>query len=82
MPELTDYQKDVLRAAQENHIWINAFTLIGPSEATLADIGRSIVRMLKNEEDTIQGELHRPGAILAGIDGPSSRVLVVRVNQS
>lgn len=79
---LTEYERDVLKNADENHIWVNAFTLIRPQPATYENIGRAVVHKLISREDTIVSSLHRPGAILAGIDGPSSRELVVRINQS
>lgn len=41
------------KAACENHIWINAFSLIRPDEKTYADIGRAVVRMLQEQENLL-----------------------------
>lgn len=79
---LSKYERDVLQAAEENHIWINAFTLVRPTDKTLIEIGRAVVNMLATQEETIVAEFHRPGAIFADISGPMSRELVVRINQS
>ena len=36
--EIADYEQDVLKAAEENHIWINAFTLVRPTARQLLDV--------------------------------------------
>lgn len=43
----------VARQIAENHIWINAFSLINPSPETLQGIGSEVVRMLKNKDNLL-----------------------------
>lgn len=73
--KLTDYEKDVLRAAQENHIWLNAFSCIRPTPEFLQKLGANVLHMLKNDDLTI----------LAGDELSRSigyRDLIVRINKS
>lgn len=41
-------ESDVLKAVEDNHIWINAFAIINPTDETLVGIGRSVVNMLRS----------------------------------
>jgi hypothetical protein len=43
----------VLKAACENHVWVNAFTLVRPTEKVYADIGRAVVEMLNVKENLL-----------------------------
>jgi hypothetical protein len=43
----------VFEAAEKNHIWVNAFTLIRPTETTYADIGRAVVQMMQDRENLL-----------------------------
>lgn len=63
----TDAEK--VQLANERHLWINAFALIRPDEATLVDIGRSVVRMLQSSPmvDDLSG---------------SAKMVYIRVNAS
>lgn len=40
----------VLENAQKNHIWVNAFSIINPSDEVLKNIGKSVVDMLKQKQ--------------------------------
>lgn len=52
--DLTDTQcREIAGMAESNHIWINAFTLIRPSDETIMSIGRTVVEMLKQKENLI-----------------------------
>jgi hypothetical protein len=57
MSRATDLSDDACReiagAALVNHIWINAFTLVSPSDETLRDIGRAVVAMLREKENLL-----------------------------
>lgn len=70
------WRADVLKAADENHIWLNAFGCINPTDDFLKDVGRSVLRMLDSAETT---HVSRTGYLL---ELPSQRELVVRINKS
>jgi hypothetical protein len=38
------------KEATSNHIWINAFSTIRPTDEFLADIGRAVIRMVNQSE--------------------------------
>jgi hypothetical protein len=70
------YRRNVLAAAERNHIWVNAFSCIHPSDELCVQIGREVLRMLGEREST---HVSRCGHML---DLPSQRELVLRVNKS
>lgn len=41
--------REIAGAAEANHIWINAFSLINPSDDMLMSIGRTVVEMLREK---------------------------------
>ena len=43
----------VLKAAHDNHIWINAFSLVRPSDETYRNIGKTVVEMLQTKENLL-----------------------------
>lgn len=49
----TELKDAVLKAAQQNHIWVNAFTLINPSDETLQKIGSAVVQMMRQKENLL-----------------------------
>jgi hypothetical protein len=54
MPETNAELRDaVLKAVQDHHIWINAFTLINPTDETLRNIGRVIVEYLRDRANLL-----------------------------
>jgi len=42
-------ESDVIKAVSDNHIWINAFSLINPSDETALSVGRSVIAMLQDK---------------------------------
>jgi hypothetical protein len=42
--------EDFKAVAEANHIWLNAFSCINPSEKFLADVGRSVLNLLDQSE--------------------------------
>ena len=46
--EWTD--EEFRKEADANHIWINAFSCIRPTDEFLASIGRSVIRMVEQSE--------------------------------
>jgi hypothetical protein len=48
---ITDYtDAELVVEAKANHIWLNAFSCIRPSDEFLIDVGRSVLRMLEDSE--------------------------------
>jgi hypothetical protein len=43
----------VLKNARSNHIWVNAFTLVKPTEQTYANIGRAVVQMMQDKSNLL-----------------------------
>lgn len=77
-----ELKKAVLRAAQDNHLWVNAFSLIRPTDETLRNIGREVVSMLQRQENLLpayHGEKDRePISNLQTLTG----MLYLSINQS
>ena len=48
-----ELKEAVVKMAEANHIWINAFNIIKPSDDTLIALGRVIVQMLHREADLL-----------------------------
>lgn len=72
----------VLEQAQSNHIWINAFMLIRPTDEILISIGRQVVNMLR-EEDNLVPAYHgaKDNAPISDIQ-KLTKMLYLSVNQS
>jgi len=68
-----DWEARALRSARNNHIWLNAFSCVRPTEEFCAALGRQILDMLNETGNTIPSE-HR----LVGTE----RCLVLRINKS
>lgn len=41
---------DIVKAVQDNHIWLNAFNCINPTDEFLKDIGRMVIAKLNCRE--------------------------------
>ncbi len=67
------WRADALRSARENHIWLNAFWCLRPSEEFCAKVGREILARLNNPDLTILSENQLVG---------NERELVIRINKS
>ena len=72
---LTRYEADVLRSADGNHIWLNAFSCIRPTDEFKIGLANQILDMLADRECTIPSSY----AESFGLD---QRCLVVRINKS
>lgn len=46
-------KEQILEKVQQNHIWINAFTLIRPSDEVAKSIGYAIINMLKDKDNLL-----------------------------
>jgi hypothetical protein len=68
-----NYQADVMRSAASNHIWLNAFACVRPTDKFCADVGRQIIGMLSQPENLIEPDEHLC---------KHERELIVRINKS
>lgn len=41
-------QDQVIEAVEKNHLWVNAFLLIHPTDETALQLGRAVIAMLKD----------------------------------
>lgn len=68
--ELSTYQKAVLQSAEDNHIWMNAFRCIRPSDEFAQQVGHMVLSMLGKDPNLIDSELG------------TGKVLILRINKS
>lgn len=73
MKETRRYRTDVLRSAEENHIWLNAFGCIRPTDEFKLQLADVILRMLADPESLIEME---------PIGTLRQKCLVLRINKS
>ena len=71
-----------LKAACNDHIWVNAFTLIRPTEKIYAEIGKLVVDMLKNRENLLPSYTEGPEKKPVSAISRLSNVLYMSINQS
>lgn len=43
----------VLRAVEQNHIWVDSFSIIRPSDDVLKKIGQAVVNMLRQKDNLL-----------------------------
>ena len=46
-------KEQIIEKVQQNHIWINAFSLVRPNDETAKAIGYEIIRMLKDRDNLL-----------------------------
>ena len=46
-------KEQVLEAVEQNHIWINAFSLAEPNDETARQIGYTVIRWLEERENLL-----------------------------
>lgn len=73
--EREGYTEDVLRAVGENHLWLNAFSCIRPTEKFAAEVGFQVIRMLKERDRLINVRCPL-------LEGGREQELILRINQS
>lgn len=75
-----EYKDLVFQKSEENHIWINAFSCINPSDEFLANLGRMVLEKLNNKENLIPAKCITSPAMkkLAEL----SPQLILRINKS
>jgi len=75
---LTRYEADVLRSARDNHMWINAFACIRPSDDLKKSIGEYVLAKLADGESTIQADYDN-FKVLRDLKQPE---VIIRFNKS
>ena len=75
---LSRYEEDVLRSARENHMWVNAFATIRPSDELKRTIGAWVLEKLSDPGSTIQAD-YDDSEILRELNQPE---VVLRFNRS
>lgn len=73
------YRKDVIRTAKSNHIWLNGFSCIRPTDEFKLDLANSILAMLQQDENTILTNMSRPGYVFETV---GQRELILSINKS
>ena len=71
------YNASVLRSARENHIWLNAFSCIHPTDEWKIQLADAILAKLDNPDETILCN-HGGGPL----EDLGMRELIVRFNKS
>jgi hypothetical protein len=77
MTKKTRYEKDVLKSARGNHVWLNAFSCINPTKEFLEDTGREVVGMLDNSDNLILSDYDN-----SSFAKLKSKELILRINKS
>jgi hypothetical protein len=73
------YWADVRKSTEENHIWLNAFSCIRPTDEFKIQLAESILRKLGNPDRTIKSKHARPGFFFEDLD---QQELIIRINKS
>lgn len=81
MRVMTDYERQVIESAEKNHIWLNAFACIRPSDEFLIGIGRQVLDMLEQKENLIYPHQDSEIEAMRSI-GKLTPELILRVNKS
>ena len=76
-----ELKEKVIEAVEANHIYIDAFLLIKPSDEMYIRIGKSVVEMLKNENRLLPLYFENSGNEVTEIQRMTP-VLYLSVNQS
>ena len=48
-----ELKEKIIDKVDVNHIWINALSIINPSDDRCKEIGRTVINMLKNRENLL-----------------------------
>ncbi|NLF72375.1 MAG: hypothetical protein GX575_25345 [Candidatus Anammoximicrobium sp.] len=75
---LTRYEADVMRSVKTNHIWLNAFACIRPSDEFVLMVGRYVLGLLNEPENLILSDCDESEVLRA----LKMKELVVRINKS
>lgn len=76
--ELTDAQcREIAGMTETNHIWLNAMTMLKPTDEQLKAIGQAVVNMLNQKENLIPARADHDCSMAA-----LTPMLYLRINQS
>jgi len=75
---LTRYETDALRSAAQNHMWLNAFACIRPSDELKRQIGDYVLSKLADREALIQSD-DQGSKLLKALN---QKEVVIRFNKS
>ena len=78
---VTQYQRDVIKSAAQNHIWLNAFFCIRPTDEFKLSLANQILFMLNNADYLICDYQDSDDEVWREI-GKLTPELVVRFNKS
>ena len=48
-----DLKNEIIKAVENNHLWINAFMLVNPSDELKKTIGSWVINSLRNKENLL-----------------------------
>lgn len=78
---MTQYEQDVIRSAQTNHIWLNAFSCVNPTPELKIQLADQILAMLNDTDNLIYDDQDSENEALRAL-GKLLPQLVVRINKS
>lgn len=79
--KLTAFDRDVLRAAQANHIWLNAFACVLPTQDFKIQLADQILAMLNDKEALIHDHQDDKNKAMRAL-GKLTPQLIIRINKS
>jgi hypothetical protein len=79
--ELSQYERDIIKSAQENHIWLSAFACVRPTDEFKIQLADQILGMLNDKEYMIYDNQDSTNETLKEL-GRLTPELVVRINKS
>ena len=75
-PSPSRYAKDVLKSAEENHIWVSAIACVNPSDAFLLSLGREVLNKILDRNNQIDSNFD--GTPMEGLQ----KETIIRFNAS
>ena len=78
---LSGYDRDVLRTAKENHIWLNAFACVRPTTEFRLQLADQILAMLNDKSNLIYDHQDSDDENWRAL-GKLTPELIVRINKS
>jgi len=70
------YEKKVIDSAKTNHIWVNAFSIIRPTDEIKKEIGEMVLGMWARRENRIKSPMFEDAETMAGDQ------IIIRFNAS
>jgi hypothetical protein len=79
--QLSHYDREVLKAAEANHIWLNAMCCVKPTDEFKIGLADSILAMLNCKENLIYRDQDNPDETLQKL-GKLTPILILKINKS